>query len=119
MEDLFRRGIEEFNAQCFFEAHEVWEELWRGTSGPKKLFYQGLIETAVGFYHLENCNFRGACSQFGKALVKLEHYVPAYHGIDTGDLIQQVRSLVQPDEKGREEFIVRPEPRPAPRIRFS
>lgn len=91
MQGLFERGIEEFNRRFFFEAHDLWEELWMETTGPHRLFYQGLIQTAVGFYHLSNGNYKGACSQFGKALAKLEQYQPEYHGIDTASLVERVR----------------------------
>ena len=91
MEGLFWRGVEEFNTRSFFEAHDTWEELWRDTRGDRRLFYQGLIQTAVGFYHLSHGNLRGGCSQLGKALAKLEQYLPAYLGIDTQHLVQGVR----------------------------
>ena len=42
-----RQGVEEFNRAYFFEAHETLEDLWRGTSGPLRLFYQGLIHIDV------------------------------------------------------------------------
>ena len=91
MEDLFTRGVAEFNRQYFFEAHDLWEELWMETSGGHRVFYQGLIQTAVGFYHLSNENYKGACSQFGKALSKLEQYLPSFHGINTQFLVEDVR----------------------------
>jgi len=99
MEGLFEKGIEEFNRQYFFEAHDTWEELWMETTGSHRLFYQGLIQTAVGFYHLGNENYKGACSQFGKALAKLEQYLPAYHGIDTEHLVERVRACLQKAEQ--------------------
>jgi len=102
MEDLFLRGIEEFNTQYFFEAHDTWEELWMETTGHHRLFYQGMIQTAVGFYHLGNGNYKGACSQFGKALAKLEQYVPAYHGIDTQQLVDRVRECLHDAEMLRQ-----------------
>ena len=95
MDDAFRRGIEEFNTQCFFEAHDTWEELWRETSGPERLFLQGLIQVAVGLYHRENGNLRGATSQLNKALDKLGRYLPAYHGIGTEELTTQVRECLR------------------------
>lgn len=99
MQGLFERGVEEFNGQFFFEAHDTWEELWMQTTGPHRLFYQGLIQVAVGFYHLSNGNYKGACSQFGKAIAKLEHYLPAYHGIETAQLIGRVRDWLQDAER--------------------
>jgi predicted metal-dependent hydrolase len=94
MEEQFMKGVELFNAQSFFEAHDVWEELWRETRGSHRLFYQGLIQMSVGFYHLCNTNYTGACSQFGKALSKLEQYLPAHHGIDTLRLVNRVRECL-------------------------
>ncbi len=90
-EGMFRRGVEEFNARRFFEAHEVWEELWRELSGPDRIFVQALIQTAAGLYHLTCDNERGAASQLEKALEKLHRYLPAYHGINTLHLADAVR----------------------------
>jgi len=94
-DELFRRGVDEFNAGRFFEAHEVWEELWRGMRGPERLFVQGLIQTAAGLYHLCCDNGRGARSQLDKALDKLGQFLPAYHGINTLHLVEAVRSCRQ------------------------
>lgn len=101
MEGLFERGIEEFNSRYFFEAHDTWEELWVETTGGHRLFYQGLIHTAVGFYHLGNNNYKGACSQLTKALAKLEQYLPAYHGVDTLHLVEDVGQCLHDAEKLR------------------
>ena len=95
---LLRTGVDEFNAERFFEAHDVWEELWRETSGSDRLFYQGLIQTAAGLYHLTCNNFKGACSQFGKALSKLEQYLPAYQGINTQHLVERIRECLRDAE---------------------
>src|SRR3954452_25350057 len=52
-------GIAHFNRGDFFEAHEVWEDLWRDTAGPDRRFFQGLIQAAVAVYHAGNGNARG------------------------------------------------------------
>jgi predicted metal-dependent hydrolase len=118
MEERFERGIEEFNSQYFFEAHDTWEELWMETTGEHRLFYQGLIQTAVGFYHLSNENYKGACSQFGKALAKLERYLPEFHGIRTRHLVEQVRVCLD-DAEGLKSGGVAPfDERKIPRIEW-
>lgn len=91
VDDIFKRGIEEFNTLSFFEAHDSWEELWRETTGSERRFYQALIQISVGFYHLRNGNYKGSASQFGKGLSKLEQYLPVHHEIDTEDLFKQVQ----------------------------
>ncbi len=102
MEDLFLRGIEEFNKRDFFEAHDSWEEVWREITGPDKIFYQGLIQTTVGFYHLSNKNYRGACSQLGKAATKLEQFLPSFLGVNTLALVEHVRLCLADAEHFRD-----------------
>jgi uncharacterized protein len=116
MNELFVRGVAEFNAGRFFEAHDVWEELWRETSGESRIFYQGLIQSAVGLYHLTTGNHRGACSQLRKSLAKLEHYLPAYHGINTQDLVDRVRRCLRDAELPGSAHPVVTDPRPTPQI---
>ncbi len=55
---LYLGGIQHFNACYFYEAHEVWEALWTEYRGPARLFYQGLIQAAVGLHHFGNGNIR-------------------------------------------------------------
>lgn len=53
-------GILFFNARDFFEAHEVWEDLWAESHGAERRFYQGLIQAAVGLFHFGGGNLGGA-----------------------------------------------------------
>ena len=57
--ELFQRGIDLFNRGEFFEAHEVWEELWHLSTGRQYDFIQGLIQTAVALVHYQRENPRG------------------------------------------------------------
>jgi predicted metal-dependent hydrolase len=84
-----RQGVEEFNGAYFFEAHETLEELWRGTSGPLRLFYQGLIQLAVALYHLSNGNRRGALNLLSKSLDKLLTFQPTCQNIDVAALCRE------------------------------
>ena len=53
-------GVQLFNRHDFFEAHEVWEDLWAEEHGAAHLFLQGMIQIAVGLCHFCNGNLRGA-----------------------------------------------------------
>jgi hypothetical protein len=53
-------GVLLFNDQGFFDAHEVWEELWMESHGDERRFYQGMIQAAVGLCHFDNGNLNGA-----------------------------------------------------------
>jgi predicted metal-dependent hydrolase len=83
---LYLQGIEHFNACDFFEAHEVWEELWTEYAGPSRRFYQGLIQVAVALHHFGNGNIRGARKLYHGSRGYLQEYRPHYEGIDLDKL---------------------------------
>ena len=56
------QGIREFNAREWFECHETVEDLWIGSEGEERDFYQGLIQIAIALHHWRNGNFGGAMS---------------------------------------------------------
>ncbi len=72
-EDLFLRGVKAFNERDFFEAHELWEELWSEYNLSDRIFVQGMIQATVGFYHLFTDNLKGAKSLIQKSLNKLQN----------------------------------------------
>jgi uncharacterized protein len=89
------RGISEFNAGMFFECHDTLEEVWQGTRGAARGFFQGLIQTAVGFYHLGNANMTGGRSQFEKALRNLSPYPQEFLAVDLHALRADLREWMR------------------------
>lgn len=69
----FDSGLDLFNRACFFEAHEVLEDLWRavGREQPARRHWQGLVQLAVAFHHQSTGNFVGAHSVLERALRNL------------------------------------------------
>ena len=69
-----------FNAQLFYESHDVLEELWlaQGKSGPNYAYYKGLIQLAGAFVHLQKQRLRPAVALFNLADANLRQY-PARH----------------------------------------
>jgi len=85
-----QKGVTEFNAGKFFECHDTLEEIWQGTRGPARDFFQGLIQISVGFYHLRNGNLRGGQSQLEKGLKALQRYGDRYAGMELENLRSEV-----------------------------
>lgn len=79
-----------FNAQLYYEAHDVLEEIWLPIRGqPQARFYQGLIQTAGGFVHLQKGRLGPAARLFALALKNFETYPARYAGIDL-DAIREI-----------------------------
>jgi hypothetical protein len=85
-DEKFERGLAHFNAREFFEAHEVWEEIWLVEAEPEKTFLQGIIQIAAAFHHYCHQNPAGAESLLAAGIVKLSRFPAAHRGLSIGDL---------------------------------
>ena len=83
----YLEGIRHFNERAFFEAHEVWEDLWHDEQGPSRRYYQGLIQVAVCLHHFRNGNTRGARKLYHSSRGYLEAYRPQHRGLDVDQLL--------------------------------
>ncbi|HZD71189.1 MAG TPA: DUF309 domain-containing protein [Actinomycetes bacterium] len=82
-EEVLRRGGALFDDDMYWEAHEVWEEVWRRRKGrPDRDFLKGMIQGAAGMWHLSQGNYKGAVSVLGRAIAYLQPYRPSREGIN-------------------------------------
>jgi predicted metal-dependent hydrolase len=88
---IFDEGLKAFNSGHFFEAHELWEEVWLETRGPDKAFLQGLIQVAAAFHHYSRANLRGTRNLLQAGLLKLERFPEAHSGLAIEPLRSDVR----------------------------
>jgi pSer/pThr/pTyr-binding forkhead associated (FHA) protein len=113
----YLKGIEHFNAGQYFDAHEVWEEIWLGASGETKLFYQMLIQAAVAMHHYERGNARGARGMHANVLEKLNRLPSFLMSLDLDDFSRQFRAYFSELIENNDESVPSPD-RPRPRIRL-
>ena len=96
-----QRGIAEFNAGKFRDSHETWEELWRDTPYPERLFLLALAKLGAGFAHALRRNERGMHSQLTEAVRILRVFAPAYAGLNTARITEDVSVwLASRDDRG-------------------
>ena len=93
---LYYDGIELFNAHEFFEAHEVWEDVWRQASGTKYEFYQGMIQCAVALEHYRRSNPRGVVSLYDSYRKHMRHVPDMFMGLDVRAFLDQMREALRP-----------------------
>ena len=95
MPEEFWQGIEQFNSGQFYACHDILEALWIDSIEPDKTFYQGILQIAVGLYHLGNRNWRGAMILLGEGSNRLRRYLPSYGGINVEELFTQSVDLLK------------------------
>ena len=93
--DLALRGIEEFNRGEFYECHEYLEEAWMQEHRRVRFLYQGILQVGVGFYHLQNGNWRGATGLLRNGTVRLKEFEPVTLGVDVAKLVRDSERCLQ------------------------
>lgn len=81
------QAIREFNRHDWLESHETVEDLWVGSEGEIRNFYQGIIQIAVALYHWQNGNFGGAVSLLQGGAQYLSHVSDRCQWVDVVRLI--------------------------------
>jgi hypothetical protein len=85
------RGRALFNAGLFWEAHEAWEGGWMEEDGDVRLFLQGLIQVAAGYYKaFVQQQPPGCVTLLGTGLDKLRPLGGVFCGIDLAAFVAQV-----------------------------
>lgn len=85
----YLEGIRHFNAGRYYDAHEIWEEIWLRSTDAEKLFYQMLIQAAVGLYHIERGNRHGAQSLYERVCEKLQKLPDVFMSLDVAEFARQ------------------------------
>ncbi len=89
-----------FNAQGYYEAHDVLEHIWLGSGGEIRDFYKALIQFAGAFVHMQHNHrapqhrihgrrLRPAERLLRRSAQLLEPFSPHYEGVD----VDKVRAL--------------------------
>jgi len=111
-------GIHHFNARRYFEAHEVWEEIWLRSHGDRKVFYQMLIQAAVGLHHYERGNARGGRGMHKAVNEKLGRLPAVFMSLDLVDFSSQFNGFFRELVEDKDSDAMRPPDKPRPQIRL-
>lgn len=89
-QEEFLRGIAEFNQREFFECHETLEGVWQKYQQPDRELIQGIIQVAVGYYHLLRDNSVGALKLLRRGVARIEKFAPGHFELDLEPFIANI-----------------------------
>jgi predicted metal-dependent hydrolase len=82
LEENHRLGIEHWNAERFFPAHEAWETCWKQAKQTKDAeFFKGLSQLGAGYVHLLRGNLHGAKTLLRRGSGRIRRYEEGHRGI--------------------------------------
>ncbi len=93
---LYYDGITLFNEHEFFDAHEVWEDIWHMAYGLKHYFYQGMIQCSVALEHYRRSNARGVLSLHKSYHGKFVDIPPTFMGLNVTAFLADMHEALRP-----------------------
>jgi predicted metal-dependent hydrolase len=103
---FYRAFFRCWNEQCYYEAHDVLEQLWLKTKSRDADFFRGLIQAAGAFFHLQkrfehpshvkhSRRLPPAVRLFQLAERNLSKFGPQYYGLDVAALCELLRAYAK------------------------
>jgi predicted metal-dependent hydrolase len=86
-------GLVLYNAREYFECHEVLENAWRAEKGPIRELYRGILQVAVGYYHIQRGNYVGARKMFKRCRRWLAPFPDTCQGINLAGLRRDMQTV--------------------------
>jgi len=93
-DEILSKARELFNAERYWECHEILESLWRQKQGDEKSLLQGIILVCAAFVHHQKGEEEVAFSVLGRGLRQLGHRSGRYGVIDAGRMRERVEEIL-------------------------
>ncbi len=100
---MFAEAIAQFNSGDYYACHDTLEAIWNDSWQSDRDFYQGILQIAVGLYHLNSQNWHGAAILLGEGTSRLPAYLPEYQSVDVENLLEDSLHILRTVQiKGKE-----------------
>ena len=86
--------------------------------GRVRFLYQGILQVGVGFYHLQNGNWRGATGLLRNGTARLKEFEPVTLGVDVARLVRECERCLKELEKLERERVGEFDQTKVPKVQF-
>jgi predicted metal-dependent hydrolase len=99
-DEAVERAVERFDGERFFEAHELFELVWKSkdTDPSERTFWKAVTQVAVGCCHLQRGNAAGAIALLRRAASHLD--ARTLRRVDGAELRRRALDLAATIERG-------------------
>jgi hypothetical protein len=93
--EQFHEGLRLFNDGYYWEAHEIWEEVWREEENDAKTFTQAFVQLASANSFVKTAKLTSAKYLFEKALEKFRQFENLECDIEVQGLIGDIERVLE------------------------
>ena len=91
---FFNDALILFNNRKWYEAHDVFEEIWNTLDGDERQVVQGIIQVSVSQFHLSKGNHNGATILLGEGYGRIKNRTNINLGIDLETLCKCLEKIL-------------------------
>ena len=94
-DDSMNHALSLFNQEKWYEAHDVFEDIWNTVDGDRRQVIQGILQVSVSQFHLSKGNLNGATILLGEGLGRIKTRTNIDIGIDLKSFCICLETLLQ------------------------
>ena len=95
LQELLCVALNHFNNHEWYEAHDVFEEIWNSVDGDERQVIQGILQVSVSQFHLSKGNLNGATILLGEGLGRIKTRTNLNLGIDLESFCKCLEDLLK------------------------
>ena len=95
LQELLCVALKHFNNHEWYDAHDVFEEIWHSVDGDERQVIQGILQVSVSQFHLSKGNLNGATILLGEGLGRIKTRTKINLGIDLESFCRCLEDLLK------------------------
>ncbi len=95
LDPRFYSGIQSFNSGNFYEAHDLFEDLWHECDEPKRRWIHGIVQISVAMHHHSTGNLNGSLLLLAEGISRMRRAQISPIGFKEGEFLEPCQDILK------------------------
>ena len=95
LDPRFYSGIQSFNSGNFYEAHDLFEDLWHECDEPKRRWIHGIVQISVAMHHHSTGNLNGSLLLLAEGISRMRRAQISPIGFKEGEFLEPCQEILK------------------------
>ena len=95
LDPRFYSGIQSFNSGNFYEAHDLFEDLWHECDEPKRRWIHGIVQISVAMHHHSTGNLNGSLLLLAEGISRMRRAEISPIGFKEGEFLEPCQEILK------------------------
>ena len=95
LDPRFYSGIQSFNSGNFYEAHDLFEDLWHECDEQKRRWIHGIVQISVAMHHHSTGNLNGSLLLLAEGISRMRRAQISPIGFKEGEFLEPCQEILK------------------------